>query len=289
MKFLEKVGNLASEGVFQVKKNSPIILTVSGVALVATSVYTTYKAAPKVEQVLDAYDANKKLLEEWNKEENVAKREEQKYEGPEPTEITKKDLVIDLAKKLWVPVVTGVAGVGCFIWSYKIQQSRITALAGAVSLLAAEQTAVRERYKEKYGDEEATKFFDTDEKEITEVDSKGKEKKKVVTEVNVDTLLNGVWFNKSGEWASDDPEYNEEYVKHAIQEIENKLFSRGRITVNDALEILGIQTENKGALLGWYSGDASFSHTIVQCYNEELKYSVPEIRINWSTPCYIYE
>lgn len=289
MKILTSVGNLASKGLFVVKKHSPAILTVSGITLTGVSIYTTYKATPKVEKIMDAYEENKKIIEEWNSEENVQKREEEKYEGPEPVELTKKDLAIDLAKKLWLPVLTGVAGAGCFIWSYKIQSSRITALAGAVSALAAEQTAVRSKYEEKYGEEEAIKFFDTNEETVTEVNSKGKETSKVINSINVDgTLLHGVWFNKSGEWVSDDYDYNEEFVKRAIEEINNKIFSRGRICINDALEILGIPCESKGALLGWYSGDGSFSYNVIDIYDKDLGYSVPQIRINWSDPCYLY-
>ena len=78
-------------------------------------------------------------------------------------------------------------------------------------------------------------------------------------------------------------------IDECERKIDLKLFTKGTILLNEALDILGLPRTRSGAVLGWTTADYFNIERIT--YNEEdsrgeLK---PNILLKWSTPKYIYD
>lgn len=253
-----------------ISKKAPMILTITGTAGVGLAGYLTFKAAPKVNDIVA--DARAR-----NEEEPLTKKE-------------KAEVIFDIAKVMTAPVGVGVASIGCFIWAYNIQAGRIYALTGAFSAATSKLEEFRDKYIEKYG-EEAFKEFrkKVTQKETTQQDAKGKEKK-VIEEVpdRAVNILDGFWYSESPEYFHDDHMYNMENVKMVVSGIETSMFQRGQVLVNEVLEAFGLERTRQGALLGW-STNIGFDISVHYMWNELKQDREPQIYIRWDSPRYIYE
>lgn len=251
-----------------VGKNAPAILSGLGIAGLATTGYLTYKAAPKVEKVVsDMEDAQAKGYE-----------------------VDKAQVVRDVAGALALPLMVGTASAMAIAASWKIQNDRITVLGSTLSAVTAEYSHYRNKYAQTHGEEEGKKFFTETKKEVQTINSKGEEETKEVTKGERHTDMTGVWYSRSDSFLKDDHDYNQHAVRASIEALNAEIFKRGRLRVNDVYDMLNIQTTRQGALLGWteanFSIEASPNH---EFWDEEYLINVPDIRITWSTPEYIYK
>lgn len=256
-----------------IKKHSPVILQGLGVVGVGATAYFVYKAAPKVEHIIEEAKLDKEAA------------------GGQLPPMLKKRVAKQLAYELAPPVATGVATIGCFLWSYNIQAGRITALSGAFTAVSRELQESKDRYLEQYGEEAYDKFYGpTIEIERTILDGKGKEKtvKEEALPEGPLNLMSGVWFDKSIEYNKDDHDYNLAWVESKISQIELKMFQRGHLLVNEVLDILGIERCRQGALLGW-STNAGLRPQVFHIWDEESQVREPQIFIGWSQPKYVYD
>lgn len=253
------------------KKNAPAILTGVGIVGVGATAYLAYKHGPAVEEII-----------------NEAR--ELKEEG---LEVDKKAVALDIAKELTPPVASGLASIGCFIWSYNIQAARISTLSMAFTAVTKELGHVKDRYRETHGDKAYSEFFSpTETYKVTKVDSKGKEKEVDEQKKKEDSfyrgLMSGVWFDGSSEYVVDDHDYNLAWVESQIAKLDLIIFQKGHMLVNEALEMLGYERCRQGALLGW-AVTGGFKTSVQHMWNEDRQIQEPQIYITWDTPTYIYE
>lgn len=271
-----------------VKQYAPEILLGVGVVGTGATVYTTYKAAPKVEAAIEKYEnADKRVLEaiEEFKAGKLTEEELVAVEAP-----NKKELVTDVAKALAIPVLLGVGSIGSFVGSYLIQRNRIVTLGAAFGAVSGELARFKDKAKKELGDDKFKEMFQqTDKRELVIKDKDGKEKK-VVEDVKVlGNFLDGVWFSESDEYASDNHEYNLQYVESVISQIELIAFNKNGIIMNEVLDLLSIDKQRMGALLGWTDDELNIAYDIVHIMNPETGMREPQIYIKWSTPKYIYD
>ena len=264
MKFnLNKIAKVGNSVISTVKKYSPEILMVTGVALGGVAAYKAYKAAPKVEDVLDQV-------------------EEAQAEG---IEIPKAVIAIDISKQLAPAIITGVGAIACVVGSYKIQKNRIIGLSSAVGMLTAEVKYQRDKYLREHGEEQFKKFFGpTEKKKVDTVNELGTHVQ-VVEEVQRPTNhLDGAWFSLSDQYVSDDHEYNEMFVKQQITRIDLRKFKKNHILVNEVLDLFGLSKTKAGAIFGWASDSLQIEAETIYVYNEITGVKVPQIYIHWNMP-----
>lgn len=252
-----------------ISKNSPAILTGLGIIGTGATGFLTFKAAPKVNDIIaDAQDRG---------------------EVVPLTNLEKAVVLRDISKAMALPVGVGLLSVGCFVWAYNIQAGRIYALTGAFSAATAKLDAFKERYLDQHGEEALKEFMKkTTKKETTQTDAKGKEK--TVIEEIADRqfdILDGFWFSESPEYFRDDHMYNMENVKMMISDIETQMFQRGQMLVNEVLERFSFDRTRQGALLGWKTS-IGFNVSVHYMWNEEKQDREPQIYVSWDTPEYIY-
>ena len=278
-----------------VGKHSPLILTVGGVVgLGATAIYS-YKAAKKVEVIVEKIE-DARMTEEY-----IASVEGTTMDTIEHADLAevKADFVpvnrMEVAKELVgalaLPVTLGIASITCIGLSYHIQNNRIGTLAAALATASAERAYFHSKYKKQHGEEEYQRFTTpTDNSKMTVVDAKGKEK-----EIDVDTKtdvpsLHGEWFDKSSEYSKDDHDYNMAFIRSVESNLQLKQFRKGFLLMNEAFDALGLPRTRAGALIGWSTGMGfDLYPEVTNCLNKVTQEIEPQIYVKWTKPTYIYE
>lgn len=243
---------------FKLKKHSPEILIVAGVAGTVTSAVMACKATTKLSNILD------------NAKEDIDKI----HEGIEtgeimgveyPAEDGKKDLSITYIQtglkvaKLYAPsVALGVLSLTAVITSNNILRKRNIALAAAYATIDKSFKEYRGRVVERFGkelDRELRYNIKAKEIEETVVDEKtGKEKKvkKTVNVVDPNTYSDYAKIYDCGNigW-SKDPELNLMFLRRQQEYANEKLKSQGYLFLNDVYEMLGFPKTKAGQMVGW--------------------------------------
>ena len=112
------------------KKNSPEILMVAGVAGIVTSTVLACKATLKVESVLDNMEMQKnKINTVWEKvkEGEIGLDDYSDLDHKKDLAIVYVQSSVELIKLYGPAILVGTAAIGCFIGSHKIMQRRILA------------------------------------------------------------------------------------------------------------------------------------------------------------------
>ena len=239
---------------FQVKKHSPEILVVVGVAGVVTSTVMACKATTKAGDILEEHKNQMNAIDQ------VVKMDRDDY----TEEDHKKDTTIVYTQtaikflKLYSPsIMIGVLSLGCIIYSHNILTKRNAALAAAYATVDRGFKEYRGRVVERFGkelDHELRYNIKAQKFEKTEVDKKGNEKvvKETVNVADPNLYSDYARFFDDGcnGW-SKDPEQNLTFLKCQQAYANEKLKANGYLFLNDVYKMLGIPATKAGQIVGW--------------------------------------
>lgn len=264
-----KIKQLLTKTGRTITKNSPLILTVTGVVGLGATALFTYKSRKRIDEIVTR-------IEEDN-DNNI--------------EINRFEVGRDLLGALALPITLGLLSTSAIVLSYKIQNTRILGLAGALATVTAEHEYYKNKYKKQHGEEEYTTFYTpTESTAVSTTDAKGKTKE-VIEEVKKEVpSIGGEWFDKSAEYTSDNHDYNLAYVNSVKEKLELRMFQRGFLLMNEVREQFGFERTRSGALLGWSTENAiSIDPTVTWVMDTDTGFRHPEIYIQWTTPKYVYD
>lgn len=286
-----------------VVKHSPLVLTVAGVIGLGATAYLAYKSAHKVEEITDDLEARRRDSERMDDivDEITASKDmdpndvdvdhlkdiNNELKGLEANfkPIDRRETIYRLAKAVAAPVATGVLSVTAIALSYYIQNNRILNLAASLATATAENALFEKKYRATYGDKKYEEFITPTEEEKVEKNGKSK-KVKVQAKANG----NGRWFSESNEYASDDHDYNRQFIRTVEERMQNKMFRNGYLVLNDVLDQLGFERSRAGALAGWsIENDFKLSQVVTNVTDPETGEMKPQIYISWPQPRYIYD
>lgn len=239
---------------FKLKKASPEILVVAGIAGVVASTVMACKATTKAGDVVAAH----------NKEMDKMRRASELKPADYTAEDVKKDTVIVYTQtavkfiKLYGPsVVLGAASIACIVGSHNILRKRNVALAAAYTAVDKGFKEYRNHVVERFGEEldkELRYNIKAKEFEETTVDSKGKEKtvKKTVSVADPNEYSDyaRVFDNGSYGW-SKDAESNLIFLKQQQNWANEVLKSKGHLFLNEVYDMLNIPRTKAGQVVGW--------------------------------------
>lgn len=239
---------------FKLKKASPEILVVVGIAGVVASTVMACKATTKAGDIVVAH----------NKEMDKMRRASELKPADYTAEDVKKDTVIVYTQtavkfiKLYGPsVVLGAASIACIVGSHNILRKRNVALAAAYTAVDKGFKEYRSRVVERFGEEldkELRYNIKAKEFEETTVDSKGKEKtvKKTVSVADPNEYSDyaRVFDNGSYGW-SKDAESNLIFLKQQQNWANEVLKSKGHLFLNEVYDMLNIPRTKAGQVVGW--------------------------------------
>ena len=252
--FITKTTRMLSKAGLKLKKHSPEILLVAGIAGTVTSTVLACKATTKVEKVLKKKKATIDAIHMCLEDENTEYTEED----------SKKDLTITYAKtgielaKLYAPAVAvGALSITSIVAGHRILNKRNVALAAAYAVVDKGFKDYRSRVVERFGEELDKELrYNIKAKEIEEVvvDKKGKEKieKKVVNEINIpDHSVYARVFDDGNTGWTKDPEYNLMFLRRQQDWANDRLKARGHLFLNEVYDMLGIPRSQAGQMVGW--------------------------------------
>ena len=247
-----------------ISKHSPLLLTLTGIAGVGVTAYFAYKSAKKVEVIVEEIEADREA----------------------GIEVDRVEVAKDVAGAIALPVLTGLVSIAAIGFSYRIQNVRIGGLASALTAMAAEHKMVQDKIRTRYGDDAFNKLMmPTHLEKHTEEMPDGEEVEVFVDSLDEseDSFIYGRWFHNSSEWVADDKFYNERYVISKIEDLENKLFRNGFLTMNEAFDILGFDRTLAGGVMGWGVGEFQCDYNVTDVLNAAGYYE-PRIFIRWNAP-----
>lgn len=240
----------------KIKKYSPEILVVAGVASGVTATVLACKATTKLDTVLAAHKEKVNQIHGYI--------EEHGFNEEYTEEDSKKDIAITYTKtgvelaKLYAPAVTlGVLSVTCVLSGTNILRKRNAALAVAYTAVDKSFKEYRGRVVERFGEEldkELRYNIRTREIEKVVTDENGETHIEKETVIDADMPQYSVFariFDDGNTGWSKDPEYNRMYI-HRVQDAMNrKLQEQGHLFLNEVYDEFGFDRTQMGQRYGW--------------------------------------
>lgn len=259
MKMPEKMTRFIGKTKFGVKKHSPEILIVAGVAGIVASTVMACRATTKLSTIIEPSKNDIATIKD------IVAHPEKLPEGKTYTKKdSQKDLTIVYARtglqlaKLYAPsVILGALSITCVVSSNQILRKRNAALAAAYATVDSSFKNYRKNVIDRFGEEldkELKYNIKAKEVEETVTDEKGKEKT-VKKTVHVADLNGYSEYAKFYDDACDgwqkDAEHNLWFLKQQQNWANEKLRSQGYLFLNDVYDMLGIPRTKAGQIVGW--------------------------------------
>lgn len=252
---INKATRLLSSTQYQVKKHSPEILMIAGIAGTIVGTVLACKATTKVSEIIE--EKNK------NVEDVHTCLEEKPNEYTE--EDSKKDLTIIYAQtgvkifKLYAPAIGVMAlSFASIIAGHKVLKKRNIAIAAAYAAIDKGFKQYRKNVIEKFGEDVDQQMrFGLKSKEIKKKDKDGKTVKE--TEYYIDPDANPLdniseyarFFDAASSNFAKDPEYNMMFLRRQQDYANEMLKSRGHLFLNEVYDLLDIPRSKAGQVVGW--------------------------------------
>lgn len=248
-----------------VKKHSPAILTVAGTVGVVGTSYLAYRSAKKLDTILAEHESRVERGEE----------------------LTKVEIVKDVASAVALPVAVGTLSIAAIVGSFFIQNGRISLLTTSLSTALVNSRKYRAKVKELLGEEKAKEI---EQAFIEETVTSKNENGDIIRPEDIRiSKLTGVYYELSSEYYRDDHHYNVASLENKKQKIEHILNTKGYILLNQVYDIIGFKRTKIGATTGWTcSNPVGFDWNVINFLNDEEHYE-PSIWISWNQPAYIYD
>ena len=279
-----------------ISKNSPLILTVTGVVGIGATAVLAYKSRSRVEAIIEEVEETRKDEDRINElidlQDRLTDEEETEltYLQENYVPVSKAVVVRDIAGAVALPVVTGVASLACVTLSWYIMNNRLLTVSGALATATAEHVYYKRKVADRFGEEVERELSTPVHKvEAEYTDEKGKKK---TGEVNVkDTLesLEGRWFDESMEYTADDFSYNKAFVESVAEKLGVQFMNRGSLTLNQVYDALGFPRSRAGALMGWSGAGFAIDTQVVHTLDKETGFLEPQLYVKWPRPHYIYD
>lgn len=244
---------------FTLKKHSPEILIVAGIAGVVTSAVMACKATTKLDTILDKAKEDLDKVHEAIENPETLPEEYTEEDGKKDLTIVYTKSAIDVAK-LYAPAVgLGVLSITAILAGHNITRKRNLALAAAYTAVDKGFKEYRNRVIERFGKELDRELkYNIKAKEIEEVIVNEDGSEQVVTKtVHVVEDEKQIcspyakFFDESCKGWTKDPDYNLMFLRKQQDYATDKLRAQGYLLLNDVYDMLGIDRTKAGAVVGW--------------------------------------
>ena len=250
---LTSVNRTAHKVCLKIKKHSPEILVVVGVAGVITSAVMACKATTKATDVIEEH---KKEMDDIH---FVSETKPEKYSEEDlqkDTVIVYTQTAVKLAKLYGPSVAIGAASIACIIGSHNILTKRNAALAAAYTAVDKTFKEYRNRVVDRFGkevDKQLRYNIKAKEFEETTVDENGNEKTETVTK-DVAEIHNSDYakfFDESCPGWTKDAEQNKYFLLCQQNYANEMLKAQGYLFLNDVYKLIGVPATRAGQIVGW--------------------------------------
>lgn len=255
---MKSVNGVASKTVMKLKKHSPEILVVAGIAGTVVSAVLACKATTKVAEILDETKGTLDTIHEGMETGAINGQEYTTEDGKKDTVEVYAQTGMKLAKLYGPAIILGTLSITSILASNNILRKRNVALGAAYAAIDKSFKEYRGRVIERFGEQVDTELkYGIKAKKFEEIEvdpETGKEKKVKKTVMVADPNLQSdyaVYFDSKSRNYETNPDYNRMFLKAQQAFANDKLQTRGHLFLNEVLDDLDLPRTPAGQIVGW--------------------------------------
>lgn len=255
---MKSVNGVASKAVMKLKKHSPEILVVAGIAGTVVSAVLACKATTKVAEILDETKGTLDTIYDGMETGAINGHEYTNDDGKKDTVVVYAQTGMKLAKLYGPAIILGTLSITSILASNNILRKRNVALGAAYAAIDKSFKEYRGRVIERFGDQVDTELkYGIKAKKFEEIEvdpETGKEKKVKKTVMVADPNLQSdyaVYFDSKSRNYETNPDYNRMFLKAQQAFANDKLQTRGHLFLNEVLDDLDLPRTPAGQIVGW--------------------------------------
>lgn len=255
---MKSVNGVASKTVMKLKKHSPEILVVAGIAGTVVSAVLACKATTKVAEILDETKGTLDTIHEGMETGAINGQEYTTEDGKKDTVVVYAQTGMKLAKLYGPAIILGTLSITSILASNNILRKRNVALGAAYAAIDKSFKEYRGRVIERFGEQVDTELkYGIKAKKFEEIEvdpETGKEKKVKKTVMVADPNLQSdyaVYFDNKSRNYETNPDYNRMFLKAQQAFANDKLQTRGHLFLNEVLDDLDLPRTPAGQIVGW--------------------------------------
>ena len=255
---MAKAGRAFGKAGLQLKKHSPEILMVAGIAGTVASTVMACKATRKIDEVLEQPKKDIEIIHKAMEDGEVNGVEYTKEDGQKDLTITYVQTGVKLLKLYAPAIALGTVSIMSIVAGHHILKKRNIALAAAYAVVDKGFKDYRKNVVERFGkeiDKELRYNIKAQEFEKVTVDEKGNEKveKEIVDVAHVkeETSQYARFFDCGNKGWEKDAEFNLMYLRKQQEFANQMLRSKGFVFLNEIYDLLGIPRSRAGQVVGW--------------------------------------
>lgn len=280
---VDKATRTFYKAAFKVKKHSPELLMVAGVAGLLTSGVMACKATTKLSALTEKHKETVDAIHHAIENPDKFEEEYTEKDGKRDLAIAYRDTAFGLIKLYGPSIALATASVSCVFASNGIMRKRNIALGAAYAAVDKSFKEYRGRVVERFGDamdKELRYNIKAKEIEETVVNEDGTETTitKTVQATDPTSIGDFARFFDDGCTGWDkNPEFSLTFLKRQQDWANEKLKRQGYLFINDVYEMLGIPKCSGGQVVGWIYdeknpiGDNYVDFGIYDLYNEKRR------------------
>lgn len=255
---MKSVNGVTSKAVMKLKKHSPEILVVAGIAGTVVSAVLACKATTKVAEILDETKGTLDTIHEGMETGAINGQEYTTEDGKKDTVVVYAQTGMKLAKLYGPAIILGTLSITSILTSNNILRKRNVALGAAYAAIDKSFKEYRGRVIERFGEQVDTELkYGIKAKKFEEIEvdpETGKEKKVKKTVMVADPNLQSdyaVYFDSKSRNYETNPDYNRMFLKAQQAFANDKLQTRGHLFLNEVLDDLDLPRTPAGQIVGW--------------------------------------
>ena len=255
---MKSVNGVTSKAVMKLKKHSPEILVVAGIAGTVVSAVLACKATTKVAEILDETKGTLDTIHEGMETGAINGQEYTTEDGKKDTVVVYAQTGMKLAKLYGPAIILGTLSITSILASNNILRKRNVALGAAYAAIDKSFKEYRGRVIERFGEQVDTELkYGIKAKKFEEIEvdpDTGKEKKVKKTVMVADPNLQSdyaVYFDSKSRNYETNPDYNRMFLKAQQAFANDKLQTRGHLFLNEVLDDLDLPRTPAGQIVGW--------------------------------------
>lgn len=255
---MKSVNGVASKTVMKLKKHSPEILVMAGIAGTVVSAVLACKATTKVAEILDETKGTLDTIHDGMDTGAINGQEYTTEDGKKDTVVVYAQTGMKLAKLYGPAIILGTLSITSILASNNILRKRNVALGAAYAAIDKSFKEYRGRVIERFGEQVDTELkYGIKAKKFEEIEvdpETGKEKKVKKTVMVADPNLQSdyaVYFDSKSRNYETNPDYNRMFLKAQQAFANDKLQTRGHLFLNEVLDDLDLPRTPAGQIVGW--------------------------------------
>lgn len=255
---MKSVNGVTSKAIMKLKKHSPEILVVAGIAGTVVSAVLACKATTKVAEILDETKGTLDTIHDGMETGAINGQEYTTEDGKKDTVVVYAQTGMKLAKLYGPAIILGTLSITSILASNNILRKRNVALGAAYAAIDKSFKEYRGRVIERFGEQVDTELkYGIKAKKFEEIEvdpETGKEKKVKKTVMVADPNLQSdyaVYFDSKSRNYETNPDYNRMFLKAQQAFANDKLQTRGHLFLNEVLDDLDLPRTPAGQIVGW--------------------------------------